>query len=237
MGQSFWSIFKDIFAAADIVASFFFPPAAEGLPAILGGGQIASAAVGAFQIGRDIGNAVGGSGSPSGSGSGSGNSFPPGSFPGGEVAGLPPGMTVAGPWGPGTNPFGSGLLPGAGAVALPCVLDPVCLAGAISVGLGATIVWELTRPGPVSVPGDFQYTGPHFVIQSPIITLRGKGNVADTEITDEANRLIHVGQPPDVCAALDQLMSAAKTAGDTARVLRIKRTQKAMGCRASRQSR
>jgi Domain of unknown function (DUF4157)/Bacterial toxin 34 len=62
-------------------------------------------------------------------------------------------------------------------------------------------------------------------------------NVADTGIMGEVNDLISAaraaGQALTVCAALAQLMAAAKRAGDTSRMNRIKRTQKAKGCRHS----
>lgn len=66
---------------------------------------------------------------------------------------------------------------------------------------------------------------------------RGKGNVADTGIMQEVHDLVAAGAAATVCAALAILMNTAKAAGDTDRMGRIKRTQKAKGCKHSRQSR
>ena len=66
------------------------------------------------------------------------------------------------------------------------------------------------------------------------------GNVADTGILEEVERLIQaaiaVGAALTMCAALAQLMAAAERARDTRRIQRIKATQKAKGCRHSRHS-
>jgi len=65
-------------------------------------------------------------------------------------------------------------------------------------------------------------------------------NVADTGIMGEVHELIAAataaGAALTVCAALAQLMAAAKLAGDSARVNKIKATEKAKGCRHSRHS-
>jgi hypothetical protein len=62
-------------------------------------------------------------------------------------------------------------------------------------------------------------------------------NVADTGIMEEVQQLITAaaaaGAALTICAALAQLMAAAKRAGDSKRVLRIKATEKAKGCRHS----
>ena len=65
---------------------------------------------------------------------------------------------------------------------------------------------------------------------------RGKGNVGDTGVTNKARDIVDKGGAPDVCAALEMLMDAAKCASDTATQAKIKATQKAFGCRHSRQS-
>jgi hypothetical protein len=66
------------------------------------------------------------------------------------------------------------------------------------------------------------------------------GNVADTGILEEAQRLIQAaiaaGTALTMCEALAQLMAAAERARDTSRIQRIKATQKAKGCRHSRHS-
>jgi hypothetical protein len=62
-------------------------------------------------------------------------------------------------------------------------------------------------------------------------------NVADTGIMGEVQGLIEAakaaGRALTICEALAQLMAAAKRAGDSARVNKIKATQKAKGCRHS----
>jgi hypothetical protein len=59
------------------------------------------------------------------------------------------------------------------------------------------------------------------------------GNVADTGIMEEARALIAAGKASDICQALAILMAGTS---DSARKLKIKATQKAMGCRHSRWS-
>lgn len=64
------------------------------------------------------------------------------------------------------------------------------------------------------------------------------GNVSDTGIMEEARALVASGRFPNICAALEALYNAARCGGgDSARAERIKRTQKAQGCRGSRHSR
>ena len=62
-------------------------------------------------------------------------------------------------------------------------------------------------------------------------------NVADTGIMGEVQGLIEAakaaGRALTICEALAQLMAAAKRAGDSARVNKIKATEKANGCRHS----
>lgn len=106
--------------------------------------------------------------------------------------------------------FGPGLVT-AGAGTVICQIAEPC--GAIEDGLfvgglvltGAAAIWEMSQ--------------------------HGRGNVADTGIENEARQ-----QFPnlDMCSALDLLMRAAKAAGDTQKQMRIKKTQKAYGCRQSR---
>jgi hypothetical protein len=62
----------------------------------------------------------------------------------------------------------------------------------------------------------------------------GKGNVADTGVVSEAQALIAAGAAAEICAALEILMAAARRAGDTAKMQKIKATQKAFNCRRHR---
>jgi len=63
-------------------------------------------------------------------------------------------------------------------------------------------------------------------------------NVADTGIMEEVHSAIRAaaaaGAALTICEALSRLMSDAKRSGDNQRVSRIKKTQKAKGCRHSR---
>ena len=70
-------------------------------------------------------------------------------------AGMPPQST-------GGGLGGNNFLPAA-AAGVPCILDPVCLAGAVTLGVGAAIVWKISPPGPVRVPPGFHYSGPHLI--------------------------------------------------------------------------
>lgn len=103
-------------------------------------------------------------------------------------------------------------------------------------GVAATMWWLTLVDGPLPI-GDLIYGA---LILGAAITAavamssRGRGNVADTGIMQEVNDLIAAGLAATVCAALEVLMRAAQTAGDTERIKRIKRTQKAKGCRRSR---
>lgn len=65
------------------------------------------------------------------------------------------------------------------------------------------------------------------------VYMASPGNVADTGIMEEARELVRSGRAADICAALALLMAATT---DSQRKLKIKATQKAMGCRHSRQS-
>lgn len=59
-------------------------------------------------------------------------------------------------------------------------------------------------------------------------------NVADSGILAEARKLIQEGSAETICEALDLLMKDARRVRDTAKMLRIKATQKAKGCRRRR---
>jgi hypothetical protein len=74
------------------------------------------------------------------------------------------------------------------------------------------------------------------VIGTGYVMMASQGNVADTGIVNDANALIAAGLAATMCAALAQLMDAASRARDTARMGKIKATQKAKGCRHSRHS-
>jgi Bacterial toxin 34 len=65
------------------------------------------------------------------------------------------------------------------------------------------------------------------------VYMASQGNVADTGIMGEARALIVAGRAADICAALAILMAGTT---DSKRKLKIKATQKAMGCRHSRHS-
>jgi RHS repeat-associated protein len=69
-----------------------------------------------------------------------------------------------------------------------------------------------------------------------VILMAANGNQADTGIMGEAQALIAAGLAAGICEALAMLMDAAKRACDSARQQRIKKTQKAKGCRHSRHS-
>ncbi len=74
------------------------------------------------------------------------------------------------------------------------------------------------------------------LIHVGVVWMSSHGNQADSGIMDEVHDLIQRGNAPDVCEALRILMEAAKQARDKARIRRIKKTQKAKGCRHSRHS-
>lgn len=65
----------------------------------------------------------------------------------------------------------------------------------------------------------------------------GKGNVSDTGITKEAQDIIRAGLATGICEALQILENAAKSVGDSAKLRKIRATQKQFGCVGSRQSR
>jgi RHS repeat-associated protein len=170
--------------------------------------------------------------------------FPPGSFPGGENLGLPPGTSVPLP-GPGvvlglgdacefgvcggTSVFQTG---GATALGTACAENPVCATVAGALGLGAYLVYKTTPIGPVQVPSDFHYSGPQIVLQRPTITLMGK--VQSNEWTDWARAQVQAGKYSDPCSALE---AAAAAATDTVTKLKIKQAQKFLGCANQRKQR
>ena len=65
------------------------------------------------------------------------------------------------------------------------------------------------------------------------VYMASNGNVADTGIMEEARAMVAAGTASDICDALAKLMASTS---DSRRKLRIKATQKAMGCRHSRHS-
>lgn len=65
------------------------------------------------------------------------------------------------------------------------------------------------------------------------IYMASSGNQAHDHIVEEARELVRTSRAPDLCAALEMLMNAAT---DSQRKLKIKATQKALGCRHSRHS-
>lgn len=71
---------------------------------------------------------------------------------------------------------------------------------------------------------------------APVQMARGKNNVGDTGIQNEAQAMVDKGAAADLPAALEALMKEAKAAKDKARIAKIKATQKAVGARHSRQS-
>ena len=64
--------------------------------------------------------------------------------------------------------------------------------------------------------------------------MSARGNQADTGIMNEAYQLIERKRAANICNALDILMEEAKEAQDKQKQQRIKKTQKAKGCRHSR---
>lgn len=66
--------------------------------------------------------------------------------------------------------------------------------------------------------------------------MTSEGNVADTGILQEIYQLKREGLTDDKCEALKIILEEAKRRGDTAKQVRIYRTQKACGCKHSRHS-
>ena len=64
--------------------------------------------------------------------------------------------------------------------------------------------------------------------------MSARGNQTDTGIMNEVYQLIEEKRAANVCNALDILMEEAKEAQDKQKQQRIKKTQKAKGCRHSR---
>lgn len=105
------------------------------------------------------------------------------------------------------GPCGGGFQAGAGAGAIACQLAEPCGAIADTAAI-------------IAVGGMLIYDG--------VNIYRGRTNVADTGITSEAQQLVGSGRFPSICAALAFLQSTTR---DSARLQKIKATQKAFGCR------
>ncbi len=100
---------------------------------------------------------------------------------------------------------------------------------------GVTSQVDTPAPGPADVVAiGILVVG--LAIAGYTVLMASSGNQADTGIMDEVQALIRAGQAATVCAALELLMQLAKQAGDRAKIQRIKKTQKAKGCRHSRHS-
>jgi hypothetical protein len=61
-----------------------------------------------------------------------------------------------------------------------------------------------------------------------------KGNVGDSGILADARQLIEVGSAKTMCEALKILMNKARLTRDSAKMAKIKATQKYQGCRRCR---
>jgi len=103
--------------------------------------------------------------------------------------------------------------------------------GVATLEADATVAPETGPPG--WVIGGLVALGALAVIGVGYILMSAPGNVADTGIVNEAQALIAAGAAATMCEALQILMDQAR---DAARKQRIKRTQKAKGCRHSRHS-
>lgn len=106
--------------------------------------------------------------------------------------------------------------------------------------VAAGVASQVDSPAPG--PGDVVAIGILIVglAAAGYVLMASHGNVADTGIMEEVQRLIDAaraaGQALTICEALAQLMAAAERARDSAKIQRIKATQKAKGCRHSRHS-
>jgi len=107
----------------------------------------------------------------------------------------------------------------------------VVLAGT-GVGIPVAVGLQVVDAG-AAVGGVLLIVGGTWAIQDGISRMGkgGKTNVADTGVVDEANALIRAGKAAGMCAALAQLMDAARRSRDTSKMQKIKATQKAKGCR------
>ncbi len=108
--------------------------------------------------------------------------------------------------------------------------------GRWAVAAGVTSQLDSPAPGPADLVALGILAVGVVVATTTVLMAPAQGNVADTGIMGEVNALIAAGTAATVCAALELLMAAAKSAGDTDRINRIKATQKAKGCRHSRHS-
>ncbi|NEQ97272.1 MAG: hypothetical protein F6K30_11200 [Cyanothece sp. SIO2G6] len=104
-----------------------------------------------------------------------------------------------------------------------------------AVGAGVASQVDSPAPGPADLVAlgilavGLAHAGYTVLMASP-------GNQADTGIINEAQALIEAGLAASICAALALLMQSAKAARDKTKIQRIKKTQKAKGCRHSRHS-
>ena len=94
--------------------------------------------------------------------------------------------------------------------------------------LAKTMGWSVNRT--------LQAINVYMSVGSNTVLMARPGNQADTGIMNEAQELISLGRAADICDALALLMQLAKQARDKAKIQRIKKTQKAKGCRHSRHS-
>jgi hypothetical protein len=101
--------------------------------------------------------------------------------------------------------------------------------------IAAGIASQVDSPAPG--PGDAVALGILVVglaVAGATVLMTSRGNVADTGIMQEVNDLVAAGLAAGICEALAMLLRAAQAAGDTAKIRRIQTTQKAKGCRHSR---
>jgi hypothetical protein len=108
-------------------------------------------------------------------------------------------------------------------------------AGELLLGLEAEAAPEEVVAGPPGwIVGGLVLLAAGVLIGTGYLMSRGRGNVADTGIMGEVQGIIAAGVAATVCAALALLLDQARQAGDTERARRIQTTQKAKGCRHSR---
>ncbi len=99
------------------------------------------------------------------------------------------------------------------------------------------------RPALISAPAVIQLGEITFIniakgvvalVAADFILQISRGNVKDTGVMDRVYDLINKIPSLNPCDALDMLAAEARAAGNTALALKIKATQKALGCRRSR---
>ncbi|GAA3635332.1 hypothetical protein GCM10022236_42450 [Microlunatus ginsengisoli] len=120
----------------------------------------------------------------------------------------------------------------------PAVLQRQVAETLVLVGSGMVGTAEVAAPVEVATGPPGWVTGAVLLVAGAALIgigvyMASAGNVADTGIMEEARAMIAAGTASDICDALAKLMAAT---GDSRRKLRIKATQKAMGCRHSRHS-